>query len=239
MNSPYNSSGPFAPMYNDRSDAGRILAVSIAALPNIRDAVVLGLPRGGVPVAYEVAHACGLPLDVLVVRKLGAPGQRELAMGAIASGGAAVYNPDVVRALGISSPTLAAILAREQHHLEEMERAFRAGLPPVPIDGRTVILVDDGLATGASMRAAARSVRPRARRLILAAPVGAASTVRDLAQEADEIICPLVPEPLDAVGQFYADFAQTSDEEVHMLLVRARHEHHDPDLPVEPDTPVE
>ena len=226
-------------MYNDRSDAGRILAVSIAALPDLRDAVVLGLPRGGVPVAYEIAHACALPLDILVVRKLGAPGQRELAMGAVASGGTAVYNPDVVRTLRISDSALESILARELHNLEEMERAFRAGLPPIPIDGRIVILVDDGLATGASMRAAARSVRPRARRLVLAAPVGAASTVRDLESEADEVICPLIPEPLDAVGQFYADFAQTSDEEVHMLLARARHEHHDPDLPVEPETPVE
>lgn len=227
-------------MYKDRSDAGRILAASIATLPNLQDAVVLGLPRGGVPVAYEVAHACALPLDILVVRKLGAPGQRELAMGAVASGGAVVYNSDLVCSLRISDASLESILADETHHLEEMERVFRAGIPPIPIDGRTVILVDDGLATGASMRAAARAVRPRASRLILAAPVGAPRTVHELESEADEIICPLIPEPLDAVGQFYADFDQTSDEEVHMLLARARHElQPGPEPPPEPSTPVE
>ncbi len=213
-------------MYNDREEAGRILADAIAALPDLQDAVVLGLPRGGVPVAYEVAHALHLPMDIVAVRKLGAPGQHELAIGAIASGGQPVFNTDVVRALRISPESLQAILAREQSRLQEMEESFRAGLPPVPIDDRTVILVDDGLATGASMRAAARSVRPRARRLILAAPVGAESTLIELEPEADQILCPLVPERLDAVGRFYADFEQCSDEEVRMLLTRSRRELH-------------
>src|SRR6185437_9569557 len=149
-------------LFEDRRDAGRELARIVAALPNLAGAVVLGLPRGGVPVAYEVAHACKLPLDVIVVRKLGVPGQEELAMGAIASGGTVALNPEIVTELRISDETVRAAIEREQPEIERQEREYRNGNPPLDIDGRQVILVDDGLATGASMRAAARAVRPHA-----------------------------------------------------------------------------
>jgi putative phosphoribosyl transferase len=209
-------------MFQDRRDAGRTLAQLVATLPNLKDAVVLGLPRGGVPVAFEVARACNLPLDILAVRKLGAPGQRELAMGAIASGGTVVFNPDILQALHISEKSLHGVIEREKQALERMEGDYRQGRSPVNIDGRAVILVDDGLATGASMRAAARAVRPRAREVVIAVPVGAKSTCIDLKSEADRVVCAMTPEPLDAVGRFYRDFEPTDDEEVRRLLTEAR-----------------
>ena len=180
--------------------------------------MVLGLPRGGVPVAYEVAHACGLPLDVLLVRKLGVPGQEELAMGAIASGGIVVLNRRILHSVRISKETLCAAVERAKQEMERQEREFRGGRAAIEIQGRTVILVDDGLATGATMRAAARAVRPVARRVIVAVPVGAEITCRDLAGEVDQIICHEMPDPFEAVGNFYLNFEPTSDEEVKELM---------------------
>ena len=207
-------------MFQDRRDAGRVLAQLVAELPGLRDAVVLGLVRGGVPVAYEVAHACGLPLDILVVRKLGVPGQEELAMGAIASGGEVVLNQDVLRRTGVSKEELAEVIAREKVELARRERMYREGRGQIDIDGRAVILVDDGLATGASMRAAVRAVTGRARTVIVAVPVGSKSTCAELSTEVDRVICATMPRLLDAVSLFYRDFEPTSDEEVKELLGR-------------------
>lgn len=205
-------------VFQDRRDAGRVLARAVAELPDLKDAVVLGLPRGGVPVAYEVARACGLPLDILVVRKLGTPGQEELAMGAIASGGTVVLNPDILRSTRISEETLRVVVERAKQEMERQEHAFREGRGAPEIEGRTVILVDDGLATGASMRAAIGAVKPRARQVIVAVPVGARSTCDQLRSEVDRVICTATPEPFEAVGMFYRDFDATSDEEVRALM---------------------
>jgi len=205
-------------MFQDRRDAGRAVARAVVALGDPGDAVVLALPRGGVPVAFEVAQACRLPLDILLVRKLGAPRQRELAVGAIASGGAVVLNAEIVAALHLSDAALASSIAAEQAEMDRQEKLYRQGRPPIDIDGRTVILVDDGLATGATMRAAIRAVRPRARRVVVAVPVGPPDTLAELAREADQVVCLEKPEPLDAVSQFYYEFPQTSDAEVRALL---------------------
>jgi predicted phosphoribosyltransferase len=205
-------------VFQDRRDAGRVLAEEVLELPGLQDGVVLGLVRGGVPVAYEVAKTCRLPLDILVVRKLGAPGQEELAMGAIASGGEVVFNSDVVRSFRVSEKLLAQQIEHEKESIERLERTYREGRAPVEIEGRVVILVDDGLATGASMRAAIRAVRPKSRSVIVAVPVGARSTCDALAKEADRVICSLTPEPFDAVSLFYREFEPTSDEEVRTLL---------------------
>lgn len=211
-------------LFQDRRDAGRVLAQLVAKLPDLRDAVVLGLPRGGVPVAFEVARACQLPLDILVVRKLGAPGQRELAMGAVASGGIVVRNPEVLQEFRVTDAVLRAVTEHELRELERCERAYRGDLPPLKIEGHTVILVDDGLATGASMKAAARAVRPIARQVIIAIPAGARSVCCELQNEADRVICAAMPEPFVAVSQCYSDFEPTSDEEVRTLLLQAHHE---------------
>jgi putative phosphoribosyl transferase len=211
-------------MFRDRRDAGRAVARAVAALGDLGDAVVLALPRGGVPVAYEVARACHLPLDVLLVRKLGAPHQRELAVGAIASGGAVVLNARIVSALHLSESALASEIAAEQAEIDRQEKIYREGLPAIGFGGRTVILVDDGLATGATMRAAIRAVRPRARRVVVAVPVGAADTCAELAREADQVVCLEKPELFDAVSQSYYEFEQTSDAEVRSLLTAARPE---------------
>jgi predicted phosphoribosyltransferase len=207
-------------MFQDRRDAGRVLARLVAELPGLRDAVVLGLVRGGVPVAHEIALACGLPLDILVVRKLGVPGQEELAMGAIASGGRVVLNQDVLRRTGVSEEELAEVIAREKVEMARRERVYREGRGPIEIEGRAVILVDDGLATGASMRAAIAAVKGRARTVIVAVPVGAKSTCAELATEVDRLICATMPRLLDAVSLFYRDFDPVSDEEVKELLGR-------------------
>jgi putative phosphoribosyl transferase len=208
-------------MFQDRRDAGRAVARAVAALGDLGDAVVLALPRGGVPVAYEVARACSLPLDVLLVRKLGAPHQRELAVGAVASGGVVVLNPEIVSGLHITEPMLQSAIAGEQAQIERQERIYRLSRPAQPINNRTVILVDDGLATGATMRAAIQAVRPRASRVIVAVPVGPPSLCEELAEEADRVVCVETPEPLEAVGLYYRDFEQTTDDEVRALLTAA------------------
>lgn len=209
-------------VFEDRRDAGRALAPLVATLPDLHRAILLALPRGGVPVAYEVARACSLPLDVLTVRKLGAPGQPELAIGAVADGGIVAVNQALVEHFELSPETLRAMIAREQEEIARRELMYREGAPPMAIEGRTAILVDDGLATGATMKAAARAIRPRAGRVIIAVPVAAAATCRDLENEADRVLCLWRPENFEAVGQFYRNFAPTSDDEVRTLLNEAR-----------------
>jgi predicted phosphoribosyltransferase len=214
--------GSFDMVFEDRRDAGRVLAQALQPLRGRRDAIVLGLPRGGVPVAYEVACALDLPLDVFIVRKLGVPGQEELAMGAIASGGTVVINSAVVHEFAIPSEVLEAVTKRERLEIERREREYRDGRPPARIEGRTAILVDDGLATGASMRAAARALRPRAARVIVAVPVASKTTCDEFRGEVDQIICATTPQPFFAVGMFYRNFEQTTDQEVRALLSQAR-----------------
>ena len=209
-------------MYADRADAGRALAISLAHLRAAPDAIVLGLPRGGVPVAYEVARALELPLDVLVVRKLGLPQQPELAMGAIASGGALVVNDDVVRHLGNHGEAFEAVRAREQAELERRERDYRGARPPLELAERTAILVDDGLATGATMEAAVRALKSLgAGRVVVAVPVASREALERIEALADEVVCLAAPPFFSAVGEWYADFGQTEDAEVRELLSRA------------------
>jgi putative phosphoribosyl transferase len=211
--------------FPNRAEAGRLLAEKLAQYAGRDDVIVLGLPRGGVPVAYEVARALGVPLDVFIVRKLGVPGFEELAAGAIASGGVRVLNDDVVRGLPNASEIIEAITAREAAELERRESSYRNGRPPPELRGRVVILIDDGLATGATMRAAVAALRQRgAAKIVVAVPVGAPDTCRELEAVADETVCVVAPEFFRAVGQYYEDFAQTSDEEVRDLLARAAQE---------------
>lgn len=208
-----------ATRFNDRRDAGRRLAALLSTYAGRDDTLVLALPRGGAPVAYEIARALNAPLDVYLVRKLGVPGQEELAMGAIASGGVRVLNPSVVRGLGIQADVIDAVAGRELEELARRERAYRGDRPPPAIAGRVVILVDDGLATGATMRAAAAAImRQRPARLVVAVPVGSPSTCAELSREVDEVVCAITPEPFYAVGQWYDDFSPTSDAEVSALL---------------------
>jgi putative phosphoribosyl transferase len=184
--------------------------------------LVLALPRGGVPVAYEVAKSLGAPLDVFLVRKLGLPGHEELAMGAIATGGARVLNYEVVRGLDIPSRMIDEVAAREQRELARRERAYRDDRPAPDVQGRTVILVDDGLATGSTMRAAVVALRQQhPARIVIAVPAAASSVCAELGAEVDEIVCAVTPEPFYAVGLWYADFSPTSDDEVRDLLQRA------------------
>lgn len=205
--------------FHDRRDAGRQLAQHPQKYAVRNDVVVLALPRGGVPVAYEVAEALAAPLDLFLVRKLGTPGHRELAMGAIASGGVRVLNDEVVRWYGISPAAIDAIAAEEQHELERREALYREGRLAAPITGHIVILVDDGLATGSTMRAAVQAVKAQSpASVVVAVPVGARDTCHELRATADEVICARTPEPFSAVGQWYLDFDQTSDEEVRSLL---------------------
>lgn len=212
-------------VFEDRRSAGRALATLVATLPDLHAAIALALPRGGVPVAYEVARACKLPLDVITVRKLGAPGQRELAIGGVASGGIVTVNSELVEFFHLSPETLRGMIEREQGEIARRELAYREDAPPLAIEGRTAILIDDGMATGATMKAAARAVRPRAGRVLVAVPVAAPSTCRDLENEADRVLCLSTPEDFQAVSQFYANFAPTSDEEVRALLAEARRGH--------------
>ena len=206
----------------DRRDAGRVLASRLTKYASRDDVVVLALPRGGVPVAYEVASALGAPMDVFLVRKLGTPGHRELAMGAIASGGVRVLNEDVVRWYGISEAAIEHIAREEQEELARRERAYRDDRPAPDLANRIVILIDDGLATGSTMRAAAQAVRARhPGRVVIAVPVGAAQTCAELAAVADEVICVRMPEPFSAVGQWYLNFEQTDDAEVRQLLQKS------------------
>lgn len=208
--------------FEDRRDAGRRLAARLAHLASA-DPVVLALPRGGVPVAYEVARALRAPLDVFVVRKLGVPGHEELAMGAIASGGLRVLNEDVVRMLRIPDAWIDAVTDREQREIDRREKIYRAGAPMERVEGRTAILVDDGLATGATMRAAALALRRmNPRGLLAAVPVGAPSSCQALSEDVDEVICLEQPAAFFGVGQWYRDFSQTTDDEVRRLLADAR-----------------
>jgi putative phosphoribosyl transferase len=209
-------------IFRDRREAGRVLARAVATVGDLVNALVLGLPRGGVPVADEVARSLNLPLDVFIVRKLGVPGHEELAMGAIASGGAVVINQSVLDQLRIPRETIEAVAARERREIERREQAYRDGRPPARIEGRTVILIDDGLATGSTMLAAVRALRPRAKRVIVAVPVAAESTCAELQPEADRIICATTPQAFFAVGEFYRNFEQTSDAEVRSILAHAR-----------------
>lgn len=208
--------------FPNRAEAGRRLAEKVEQYAGRDDVIVLGLPRGGVPVAYEVAQRLGVPLDVFIVRKLGVPGFEELALGAIASGGVRVLNDDVVRALPNANELVESVTARETAELQRREQAYRDGRPPPELRERVVILVDDGLATGATMRAAVAALRQLgAAKIVVAVPVGAADTCRELEAEVDEIVCAMAPEWFQAVGQFYEDFSQTSDDEVRELLARA------------------
>jgi putative phosphoribosyl transferase len=209
-------------LFRDRAEAGRLLATKLAAYAGRPDVLVLALPRGGVPVAFEVARALGAPLDLFLVRKLGLPGFPELAMGAIATGGVLVLNEDVVRATGVPEEAIAAVAAKERRELERRERAYRGDRPPRDVRGQTAILVDDGLATGASMRAAVQALRRLGpARVVVAVPVGAPPTCAEFQEEADEAICARTPEPFYGVGRWYEDFSQTTDEEVRDLLRRA------------------
>lgn len=208
--------------FRDRADAGRMLAARLAAYAYRPDVLVLALPRGGVPVGYEVARALGTPLDVYIVRKLGVPGYEELAMGAIATGGAPVLNQEVVNSLHIPPSIIEAVAAREQRELERREHLYRGNRPPPEVRGRTVILVDDGLATGATMRAAIAALRrQQPARLVVAVPVASRETCDALRPEVDEVVCAMTPEPFHAVGLWYEDFAPTTDDEVRDLLDRA------------------
>ena len=212
-------------LFRDREEAGRRLAKELRQYTGSPDVVVLGLPRGGIPVAYEVARALGAPLDVFVVRKLGLPGQEELAIGAIASGGVRVVNDELVRRIGVPAEVLDEVAAREGRELARRERDYRGSRGPLPVAGRTVILVDDGLATGASLRAAATALRRlKPARIVAAVPVGAAETCAEFRDVVDEVVCSETPEPFWAVGNWYDDFSQTTEEEVRRLLEKARGE---------------
>lgn len=208
--------------FEDRYDAGRQLASRLEFLRDHPETTVLALPRGGVPVGYEVARALHLPLDIFLVRKLGTPGQEELALGALTSDGTTVFNADVIDDLHISQAAIDQAIAREKIELQRREEQYRAGQPPLPVEGRTIILVDDGLATGASMRAAVRALRPLARRIIVAVPVAAYSTCNEFRRQGVEILALDTPAHFGAVGAFYHDFSQTTDDEVRSLLARSR-----------------
>jgi putative phosphoribosyl transferase len=209
--------------YRDRREAGQYLAKKLTDYAGRSDVLVLALPRGGVPVAYEVVRALGAPLDVFLVRKLGVPGHEELAMGAIASGGLVLLNQEMVRALGIGPSLINEVISTQRAELERRDRQYRGDRPPPDVRGKMAILIDDGLATGASMRAAVAALRQRhPARIVVAVPIAAPSTCAELGEEVDEIVCARTPEPFRAVGLWYEDFTQTTDEEVRDLLRRAR-----------------
>ncbi|HUG14593.1 MAG TPA: phosphoribosyltransferase [Thermomicrobiales bacterium] len=208
--------------YRNRYEAGRVLTAMLAPWKDTPGLLVLALPRGGVPIGYEIALALDAPLDVFLVRKLGVPGHSELAMGAIASGGVMVLNEDVVVPLRISDETLEQVVEREARELERRSREYRGARPEPDVSGRTVILVDDGLATGSTMMAALKALRKQQpTHVIVAVPVASPLTLDDIAREADEIVCPMRPDPLHAVGIWYEDFSETTDDEVRMLLRQA------------------
>jgi predicted phosphoribosyltransferase len=216
------AAGMERPLFRDRADAGRALARLLGRFGGRADVLVLALPRGGVPVAFEVAAALRAPLDVLVVRKLGVPGHAEYAMGALAAG-VRVLDEALVRRLRLSEAAVEAVAQAERRELERRERLYRGDAPAPDPGGRTVLLVDDGLATGATMRAAVRALRGRApARIVVAVPTGAADACAALRGEADEVVCATTPEPFRAVGLWYEDFGQTGDDEVRALLARAR-----------------
>jgi putative phosphoribosyl transferase len=207
--------------FKNRADAGRRLADELKGYVNEKNVIVLGLPRGGVPVAFEVALAINAPLEVFVSRKLGVPGQEELAFGAVSSGGIRILDPEIVRIAAISGPEIEQITAREKLELERRESTYRSGRPPLNIAGSTVILIDDGVATGSSVRAAINALRQmKPQRLVVATPVIAAATYHRLRTEVDDIVCVFMPEGFYGIGQFYDDFSQVTDEEVIDLLRR-------------------
>jgi len=217
----------FTMRFRDREEAGELLGRELARrLTKREDLLVLALPRGGVPVAYGVARALDAPLDVFIVRKLGVPGHEELAMGAIASGGVRVLNREVLDSMPLSQAMIDAVAAREQQELERRESEYRGARPQIDVKDKTVVVVDDGLATGSTMRAAVAALRRmEPRRIVVAVPVAAESTCREFRVEgiADEVVCLRTPEPFQAVGLWYSDFTQTSDDEVHELLGRGKH----------------
>jgi predicted phosphoribosyltransferase len=213
-------------VFRDRADAGRALARRLRHYAHRPDVLVLALPRGGVPVAYEVARALDVPIDVFLVRKLGVPGQEELAMGAIATGGVRVLNDEVVRALQIPDEIIDSVAETEWRELERRERAYRDDRPLPEVRGRTVILIDDGLATGTTMRAAVAALRQQGpKRIVVAVPLAAVLSCEDFRDLVEEVVCVQTPEPFYAVGSWYDDFTQTSDAEVHALLEHAAREH--------------
>ena len=208
-------------LFHDRADAGRALAARLAGYAGRPRLRVLGLPRGGIPVAHAVAQGLGAPLDVFVVRKVGVPGQEELAMGAIATGGVRIANREVMTSFGLTDADLDRAAAVEQRELERREAAYRGSRPPLDVEGATVIIVDDGLATGATMRAAVAALRRKSpASIVVAVPVAAPSTRDELALEVDEVVCVETPDPFLAVGRFYEDFSQTTDAEVSAILAR-------------------
>lgn len=212
-----------AERFRNRTEAGRRLAADLIGYAGRSDVRVLALPRGGVPVAFEVARALDAPLDVFVVRKLGLPGHEEFAMGAIASGDVVMINEQVVRATGVSRAAIERVLDDERRELARREELYRGSRPPVDVEGNIIILVDDGLATGASMFVAVEAVkRERPARVVVAVPVAARETCDALRRQADEVVCSMTPEPFHAVGLWYDDFSQTSDDEVHELLELSR-----------------
>jgi predicted phosphoribosyltransferase len=207
---------------DNRFEAGRLLAQRLQQYSNRADVLVLALPRGGVPVGFEIARALNVMLDVFVVRKLGVPGHEELAMGAIATGDVLILQDDIVQALHVPQEAIERVVREQEAELRRRQDAFRSGRPPVDLRGRVVILVDDGIATGSTMYAAIAALKKLdPARIVLAVPVAAPSTFRDLAAEVDEAICLSTPEPFRAVGEWYADFSQTTDAEVRQLLERA------------------
>jgi putative phosphoribosyl transferase len=211
-------------VFRNRTEAGVALASKLRKYQDQPDVRVLALPRGGVPVAFEVAQALHASMDVFSVRKLGLPGHPELAMGAIATGGVRVLNASLVNTLRIPDAVIEAVAGREQKELERRERAYRGDLPPLDVRNRIVILVDDGLATGATMRAAVQAARTLgAARVVVAVPIGARETCEEFRAEADETVCAYTPEPFHAVGQWYVDFSETTDDDVRALLDRTRH----------------
>ncbi len=210
--------------FNDRKEAGQLLSLELARYKDGRDMLILALPRGGVPVAHEIASVLHCPLDVLVVRKLGVPGHEEMAMGAIATGGIRLINPDIVSALGISPEAVEDVERKEEVELFRRERSYRGNRGPLDTRNKTIILVDDGIATGATMQAAIASLRQRrVRKIIVASPVAPRSVVLSLRRVADDVVTMLNPEDFGGVGRWYKDFSQTSDEEVQQLL-EAEHE---------------
>ncbi|MEB3148966.1 MAG: phosphoribosyltransferase [Sphaerospermopsis sp.] len=205
--------------FRNRKEAGKMLAQNLTAYANEENLLVLALPRGGVPVAFEVAKALNAPLDVCIVRKLGVPGHKELAMGAIASGGIGVLNSDVINTLGIDKETIQAVAAEELQELQRRDRTYRGDALPLNVENKTVILIDDGIATGSTMRAAIGILQQQQpQKIVVAIPVAPASTYKELQSEVDEIVCLQIPEILSAIGLWYEDFAQTTDEEVKEIL---------------------
>ena len=225
MNNMFRTKEYKVALFRDRRDAGRKLAQKLLDYMGRNDVIVLALPRGGVPVAYEVALALNAPLDIFLVRKLGLPGHEEVAIGAIASGGVRVLNKDIVRYFNIPTPLIDAVAQRELQELERRARAYRGNRPPPDVRGRTVILIDDGLATGASMRAAIVGLRAHSpAQIVIAVPTAAPETCEAFEPEVDKIVCATTPDPFHGVSRWYENFSQTTDEEVKMLLEEATHQ---------------